>query len=95
MIAALDTRKVRLINVIASLDKSEVVEKVEQLLFAELSPAQLPALTALLQPMQEKTDLGEILRQQNYQGPDRQRFKKLVEALGIKEIGQKTVRHAQ
>lgn len=85
MVAALDSRKVRLINAISQLDNVKLVEKVEQLLLAELASTQNKALEALLQPIVEKTDLNEILKEQHYTGPNRKRFSKFVKELNIEE----------
>ncbi len=39
----------------------------------------------LLEPMEEKIDLEKILREQNYRGPNKRRFKRLVKELNIQE----------
>lgn len=83
--AELDTRKIKLINAISLLDNAKIVEKVEQLLLTEIVAAQNKALEALLQPIDEKTDLNKILIEQQYAGPDRKRFAKFVKALKIEE----------
>ncbi len=42
-------------------------------------------LQDLLEPAEEKIDLKNILAQQNYHGPDKTRFKRLVKELDIQE----------
>ena len=85
MVAALDTRKIRLIHIIAALDNSRVLEKVEQLLFTELSAEQKRMLASLVLPIAETTDLQQILKEQHYDGPDKTRFESFVKKLDIHE----------
>jgi hypothetical protein len=85
MIAELDTRKQRIINIITGLDNRKVVEKIEQLLVTELTPEQNRILAELHQPLDEKTDLDDILKEQNYTGPNKRRFQRLVKKLDIQE----------
>lgn len=51
----------------------------------ELTPEQSRILTELQQPLDEKTDLDAILKEQNYTGPNKRRFQRFVKKLDIQE----------
>lgn len=81
----LDARKLRIIKIISALDAPGVVEKIEALLLVELPATESDLLAMLLEPIEEKTDLQKILREQNYRGPSKRRFEKFAKELAIEE----------
>lgn len=97
----LDTKKVRLVNYIRSIRDEDFLDFLEKLfeqkkavgadtneievIKIESSAVQNKILVDLLEPGEEKTDLEKILREQNYQGPNKRRFKRVVKQLNIQE----------
>ncbi len=85
----------RLQNEISSLPsnlQSQVLAYVEWLKYREtaqsdngLASEQSRILAEHHQPLDEKTDLDAILKEQNYTGPNKRRFQRLVKKLDIQE----------
>lgn len=44
-----------------------------------------PQVDNFIEPIEEKMDLENLLKEQNYQGPDRNRFKQMVREIAIEE----------
>ena len=65
------------------LKSRELIQETAQLA-TELTLEQ-SRLLAELQPLDEKTDLDAILKEQNYTGPNKRRFQRLAKKLDIQE----------
>ncbi len=85
----LDGRKINLIVRISKLDREEAVRKIEETVnFVEHQPTakqseMLKKLAA--RPMREKTDVNELIREQNWQPIDRKKFDNLIREIDIQE----------
>ena len=87
----LDAKKIRLVNYITAVQDEAFLDLLEKLFEGTVDGSlisadeQIRALENLLEPIEEKIDLQKILKEQNYQGPNKRRFKRLVEELNIQE----------
>jgi len=97
----LDTKKIRLVKHITAVQDEAFLDFLEKLFErtkgvgddlgkkgknkSSLSLTGNEALAKVLEPIEEKIDLQKILLEQNYRGPDKRRFKRLVKELDIKE----------
>lgn len=77
----LDTKKIRLVKHITAVQDEAFLDFLEKLF--EGTKTIMPS--ELLEPIEEKIDLEKILREQNYRGPNKRRFKRLVKELNIQE----------
>ena len=79
----LEAKKLDLITHITQLDTDELLSQLQALFYQWINKEQL--LKSLSIPIRQKTDLDEIMREQNYQGFNRQVFDELIREINIQE----------
>ncbi len=82
---ALNDIKIRLINRITLLDDAQLLGLLEKLLGTSSLSREDLLLLAMAVPVRSKTDLEELKREQNYQGPDRRHFEQAAEQMNLEE----------
>jgi arsenate reductase-like glutaredoxin family protein len=84
----LSDQKIELMVEISTLDKEELVQQVKNFVnYLKKRPTkkQLKMLEELSTTIGEKTDIEEIIREQNWKPIDRKEFDRLVKELDIQE----------
>ena len=79
----LEAKKLELITKITLVESEALLSKLEAW-FNQLQDKEL-LLKALSVPIRKKTDLDEIMKEQNYTGFNRKEFDKLIKELNIQE----------
>ncbi len=84
----LSDQKINLIVEISKLDKLESIQLVKKFvsnLKKNNTNKQIQMLKELSKPIKEKTDIEELIREQNWKPIDRKEFDRLVKELDIQE----------
>lgn len=82
---ALNDIKIRLINQIALLDDAQKLTLLDKMLGAEQLSREDWLLWLMGSPVREKTNLEDLIQEQNYQGPDRERFEQAARNMNLQE----------
>jgi hypothetical protein len=85
MTEALNDIKIRLINRITLLADADVLFLLDKVLDNGKLDREDWLMLSLHAPVREKTDLDELIKAQNYRGPDRERFQRAARDMDIQE----------
>jgi negative regulator of sigma E activity len=84
----LEAKKQNLLVRISKLDREEAVLQVEKVVdLVEKYPTekQLETLKKLAKPMRKKTDINELIKEQNWKPINREEFDKMIKEIDIQE----------
>lgn len=85
----LDSKKIRLVKYITAVQDADFLDFLEELFErnekSNLPLAQFRKPEELLEPITERIDLRKLLLEQNYKGPNKRRFKRLVKEINVQE----------
>ena len=82
---AIDAIKIRLISRITLSNDANLIALLDKILNKGKLLHEDWLLLSLAVPVQEKTDLDDLIQVQNYRGPNRQRFDQAVQRMNIQE----------
>jgi len=77
--------KIRLINHITLLDDAQTLALLDKMLLSEQLSREDWLLWLMASPVREKTNLEDLIREQNYQGPNRERFEQAAQNMNLQE----------
>lgn len=78
-----EIKKIKLIKQIADLQDEEVLKKVELLL--DNSDRLDSVFESLLKPIEDKIDIEQLKKEQNYQGFDKKEVDRLIKEIDLQE----------
>lgn len=80
----IDSKKVRLVNKITSVQDESLLDLLEKI-FDSTSMANAEVWAKVVKPIRQRQTIEDMLREQNFRGFDRKGFDKIIEALDIQD----------